>query len=260
MFEPRGHDIMSGAIIYPAHREDYDFAALFVAVSGCLPLCGAGTIGLSTVVIEEGLVSPRTSGRLSIEVPPGRVDVDYTPEGGRVTSVRRFNVSGRAVRRPVREDRARPAPWRFRQRPAPARIRTSAAPASDAQAVRVPRTAASAPCRPVTNLSHKASLLSQERIAPANQGIKHLAGASDRKVSCGPNNATSLWIDAANDSSRSILPSLYSFRKHSEENIALLLTIFSALCCAYRGNFRRKEQPCSTPVPTRQFTNFSRVR
>lgn len=92
MFEPRGHDIMSGAIIYPAHREDCDVAAPFVEVSGCLPMCGAGAIGLSAVVIEEGLVSPRTPGRMSIEVPPGRVDVDYTLEGGRVTFVRRFNV------------------------------------------------------------------------------------------------------------------------------------------------------------------------
>lgn len=92
MFEPRGHDIMSGAILYPAHREDCDFAALFIEVSGCLPMCGAGTIGLSTVVIEEGLVTPRIPGRLSIEVPAGRVDVDYTLQGGRVTSVRLFNV------------------------------------------------------------------------------------------------------------------------------------------------------------------------
>lgn len=92
MFEPRGHDIMSGAILYPAWREDCDMAALFIEVSGCLPMCGAGTIGLSTVAIEEGLVTPRVPGRLSIEVPAGRVDVDYVLEGGRVTSVRLFNV------------------------------------------------------------------------------------------------------------------------------------------------------------------------
>lgn len=92
MFEPRGHDVMSGAIIYPSVREDCDFAALFIEVSGCLPMCGAGTMGLATVVLEEGLVTPRTPGVLSIEVPAGRVDVRYEMNGNSVESVRLFNV------------------------------------------------------------------------------------------------------------------------------------------------------------------------
>jgi proline racemase len=93
MFEPRGHDIMSGVIIYPSVREDCDFGALFIEVSGCLPMCGAGTIGLSTVVIEEGLIVPREPGKLAIETPAGRVDVDYTLEGESVDSIRLFNVA-----------------------------------------------------------------------------------------------------------------------------------------------------------------------
>jgi proline racemase len=93
MFEPRGHDVMSGAIIYPAFRDDCDLAALFIEVSGCLPMCGAGTIGLSTVVIEEGLVTPRTPGTLSIEAPAGRVDVRYEMDGEYVKSLRLFNVA-----------------------------------------------------------------------------------------------------------------------------------------------------------------------
>ncbi|RMV78226.1 Proline racemase [Pseudomonas caricapapayae] len=93
MFEPRGHDIMSGVIIYPSVREDCDFGALFIEVSGCLPMCGAGTIGLSTVVIEEGLIVPREPGRLAIETPAGRVDVDYSLEGESVDSIRLFNVA-----------------------------------------------------------------------------------------------------------------------------------------------------------------------
>lgn len=92
MFEPRGHDVMSGAIIYPPFREDCDLAALFIEVSGCLPMCGAGTIGLATVAIEEGLVTPRAPGRLAIETPAGRVDVEYELVDGRVRSVRLFNV------------------------------------------------------------------------------------------------------------------------------------------------------------------------
>lgn len=93
MFEPRGHDIMSGAIIYPAHREDCDFAVLFIEVSGCLPMCGAGTIGVTTMAIEEGFVTPRQPGRVAIETPAGRVDVTYEITDGRVSSVRLHNVA-----------------------------------------------------------------------------------------------------------------------------------------------------------------------
>ncbi|AJC82929.1 4-hydroxyproline epimerase protein (plasmid) [Rhizobium etli bv. phaseoli str. IE4803] len=93
MFEPRGHDIMSGSIIYPAYREDCDFAVLFIEVSGCLPMCGAGTIGTVTAAIEEGLVKPRDAGRVAIETPAGRVDVTYQEKGGYVDSVRLHNVA-----------------------------------------------------------------------------------------------------------------------------------------------------------------------
>lgn len=93
MFEPRGHDIMSGAIIYPAFRDDCDFAALFIEVSGCLPMCGAGTIGLATVAIEEGLVTPRQPGRLAIETPAGRVDAGFEVRDGFVETVRLHNVA-----------------------------------------------------------------------------------------------------------------------------------------------------------------------
>lgn len=92
MFEPRGHDIMSGAIVYPPHRQDCDAAVLFVEVSGCLPMCGAGTIGLCTVLLEEGLVTPRVPGKLSLETPAGKVVVDYERKDGFVDSVRLFNV------------------------------------------------------------------------------------------------------------------------------------------------------------------------
>ncbi|MGE8066244.1 4-hydroxyproline epimerase [Pseudomonas sp. NPDC089569] len=93
MFEPRGHDIMSGAILYPSVREDCDVGVLFIEVSGCLPMCGAGTIGLATVAIEEGLVEPREPGKLAIETPAGRVDVEYVVEGRSVESIRLFNVA-----------------------------------------------------------------------------------------------------------------------------------------------------------------------
>ncbi|WP_234464196.1 4-hydroxyproline epimerase [Paracoccus caeni] len=93
MFEPRCHDVMSGAIFYPPWRDDCDVAVVFIEVSGCLPMCGAGTICLSTVLIEEGLVTPRVPGRLSLETPGGRVDVDYRMDGDKVAEVRPFNVA-----------------------------------------------------------------------------------------------------------------------------------------------------------------------
>src|SRR6185312_1979427 len=57
MFEPRGHDVMSGSILYPPTRDDCDIAILFIEVSGCLPMCGHGTIGTVTMAIENGVVA-----------------------------------------------------------------------------------------------------------------------------------------------------------------------------------------------------------
>ncbi|MDK1492938.1 4-hydroxyproline epimerase [Sinorhizobium sp. 7-81] len=92
MFEPRGHDVMSGSILYPPSREDCDIAVLFIEVSGCLPMCGHGTIGTVTVALEQGLVLPKTEGKLAIEAPAGRVEIEYRREGRFVEEVRLFNV------------------------------------------------------------------------------------------------------------------------------------------------------------------------
>jgi 4-hydroxyproline epimerase len=93
MFEPRGHDVMSGSILYPALREDVDASILFIETSGCLPMCGHGTIGTVTVMIEEGLVTPREPGKLRLEVPAGVIEAHYTQDNaGHVTDVRITNV------------------------------------------------------------------------------------------------------------------------------------------------------------------------
>ena len=94
MFEPRGHDMMSGGMLYPPTRDDCDFGILYIETSGCLPMCGHGTIGMVTFALENGLVSPREEGRLRIEVPAGILDVTYTREGDRIRSVRFTNVPG----------------------------------------------------------------------------------------------------------------------------------------------------------------------
>ncbi len=77
MFEPRGHDMMSGSILYPAHDPENDIAVLFIETSGCLPMCGHGTIGTVTIAIEEGLISPKVPGKLKIETPAGLIHIDY---------------------------------------------------------------------------------------------------------------------------------------------------------------------------------------
>ena len=92
MFEPRGHAMMSGSILYPSEREDCDTGVLFIETSGCLPMCGHGTIGTVTVALERGLVRPRTPGRLNLETPAGRVSVSYTEKDGKVKSVRLTNI------------------------------------------------------------------------------------------------------------------------------------------------------------------------
>ena len=91
-FEPRGHDMMSGAILYPPTRADCDIAFLFIETSGCLPMCGHGTIGTVTMALERGLVTPREPGLLRIDTPAGLVEARYVKDGDYVESVRLTNV------------------------------------------------------------------------------------------------------------------------------------------------------------------------
>jgi 4-hydroxyproline epimerase len=93
MFESRGHDVMSGSVLYPPSRDDCDVGVLFIEVSGCLPMCGHGTIGTVTAALEEGLVVPRDEGRLAIEAPADRVAIEYTRNGRFVDQVRLFNIA-----------------------------------------------------------------------------------------------------------------------------------------------------------------------
>ena len=93
MFEPRGHDMMSGSILYPPHDPQNDVAVLFIETSGCLPMCGHGTIGTITIAIEKKLVIPKTPGIVRMEAPAGLVMISYTEENGKVRSVKLTNVA-----------------------------------------------------------------------------------------------------------------------------------------------------------------------
>jgi len=92
MFEPRGHSMMSGSILYPPTRDDCDVGVLFIETSGCLPMCGHGTIGTVTVMLEHGLVTPAVPGVVRLDTPAGRVDATYHEVDGRIRSVRLTNV------------------------------------------------------------------------------------------------------------------------------------------------------------------------
>ncbi len=93
MFEPRGHDMMSGSILYPPHDPDNDVAVLFIETSGCLPMCGHGTIGTITIAIEEGLIRPKISGIIRMETPAGLVIINYTEKANKVKTVKFTNVA-----------------------------------------------------------------------------------------------------------------------------------------------------------------------
>jgi proline racemase len=93
MREPRGHGAMSGAILQPPIRPDADWGVVFIEVSGCLPMCGHGTMGVATVLVETGMVpvdEPETLVRL--DTPAGLVEARVAVEAGRARSVALRNV------------------------------------------------------------------------------------------------------------------------------------------------------------------------
>jgi proline racemase len=100
MREPRGHSAMSGAILQPPTRDDADWGVLFIEVSGCLPMCGHGAIGVATVLVETGMVpvvEPETV--VSLDTPAGLVRVQVEVSEGRARSVTLRNVPAFPVAR-----------------------------------------------------------------------------------------------------------------------------------------------------------------
>ncbi|MSO92907.1 MAG: 4-hydroxyproline epimerase [Rhodospirillales bacterium] len=93
MFEPRGHDLMSGSVLYPPLRPDCDLGIVFIETTGCLPMCGHGTIGTVTMALEHGIVSPRETGKLRLDAPAGVVEASFERNGRFVESVSIRNVA-----------------------------------------------------------------------------------------------------------------------------------------------------------------------
>ena len=93
MYEPRGHAAMSGAILQPPARPDADVGVVFIEVSGCLPMCGHGTIGTATVLVETGMVAVKEPVTLiRLDTPAGLVEASVAVSDGRATSVTIRNV------------------------------------------------------------------------------------------------------------------------------------------------------------------------
>lgn len=92
MFEPRGHDMMSGSFFFKPQHPENDFGILFIETSGCLPMCGHGTIGAITIAVEEGLVIPKKPGIIKMETPAGLVEIEYKETNNKVEWVKLKNV------------------------------------------------------------------------------------------------------------------------------------------------------------------------
>ena len=93
MFEPRGHDVMSGSMLYAPTRADCDIAILFIETSGCLPMCGHGTIGTVTMALENGLVSPARDGEVALDAPAGTSSRSLPGLRGVISPFSRANVT-----------------------------------------------------------------------------------------------------------------------------------------------------------------------
>lgn len=92
MYEPRGHASMSGAILQPPTRPDADYGVLYIEVSGVLPMCGHGTIGVATVLVETGMVPVADTTTVRLDTPAGLVTVDVRVEDGAAKSATLTNV------------------------------------------------------------------------------------------------------------------------------------------------------------------------
>ncbi len=93
MFEPRGHSVMSGAILTEPTHPEADIGVIFIETGGYLPMCGHDTIGVSTVLIETGMVrveEPVTY--ITLDTPAGLTRVKVDVENGTAKAVTFRNV------------------------------------------------------------------------------------------------------------------------------------------------------------------------
>ncbi|MBM7587365.1 proline racemase [Bacillus pakistanensis] len=93
MNEPRGHDVMSGALLTDPCHPEADIGVIYIETGGYLPMCGHDTIGVCTALVESGLIpieEPVTS--LKLDTPAGLVEVDISVKDGKAKAVSFCNV------------------------------------------------------------------------------------------------------------------------------------------------------------------------
>ena len=105
MQEPRGHRDMFGAIITPPTTNQAQYGVIFMDNSGYLDMCGHGTIGVTTALIEMGMVSPKGPETVVVfDTPAGLVEGHARIEEDRVVEVSVSNVSSFLYTRDVELD------------------------------------------------------------------------------------------------------------------------------------------------------------
>lgn len=93
MYEPRGHDVMSGALIVDPCHPKADVGVIYIETGGYLPMCGHDTIGVCTALVETGMVpveEPFT--QLTLDTPAGLVEVKIEVINGKAKQVTFCNV------------------------------------------------------------------------------------------------------------------------------------------------------------------------
>ncbi|MGC5324627.1 proline racemase family protein [Brevibacillus sp. SYSU BS000544] len=93
MFEPRGHEVMSGALLLEPCHPDADVGVIYIETGGYLPMCGHDTIGFCTALVETEMIpvtEPVT--RLKLDTPAGLVEVQIDVENGKAKQVSFRNI------------------------------------------------------------------------------------------------------------------------------------------------------------------------
>ena len=76
--EPRGSDVMVGALLVPPHDPSCRFGVIFFNNVGTLWMCGHGTIGLVATLAHLGLIGP---GEVRLDTAVGPVAATLHPDG-----------------------------------------------------------------------------------------------------------------------------------------------------------------------------------
>lgn len=76
--EPRGSDVMVGALLTPPERSDSLAGVVFFNNVGFLGMCGHGTMGVAVALAYQGRV---TQGKYALDTPAGQVWFELLPDG-----------------------------------------------------------------------------------------------------------------------------------------------------------------------------------